>query len=168
MVSFENPISLLKEIRSVIDRHNIPLQTRATGTLKYSTHTFSAPPTTGHCRLIDGTVIQLAGTKNVAGDQILSEIKIQDHKTSFDAQGVAAVRLDQEGRVETLAAAGLKSFKSGEMDILLNERMDIAFWINEIGEYEGVIQGWGGNIPPQLLEITSNWTRLGIPVPYTD
>ncbi len=168
MVSFENPISLLNEIRSVVDRNQIPLQTPATGTLKYSTHTFSAPPTTGHCRLIDGTVIQLAGTENVAGDQILSEIKIQNHSALFDAQGVAAVRLDQQGRVETLAAAGLKSFKSGEMDILLNERLDLAFGINEKGEYEGVIQGWEGKIPPQLLKITSNWTRLGIPIPYTD
>ncbi len=168
MVSIEDPTSLLEEIRSVVDRHNIPLQTPATGTLKYSTHTFSAPPTTGHCRLIDGTVIHLAGTENVKGDQILSEIKIQNHRVSFDAKGVAAVRLDQEGRVESLAAAGLKSFKSGEMNILLNERIDFAFRINEKGEYEGVLQGWEGNIPPQLLKITGNWTRIGIPVPYTD
>lgn len=168
MVSFDDPLSLLKEIRTVVDRNQIPLQSPATGTLKYSTHTFSAPPTTGHCRLIDGTVIHLAGTENVADDQILSEIKIQNHRASFDAIGIAAVRLDQEGRVETLAAGGLKFFKSGEMDILLNKRIDLAFWINENGEYEGVIQGWEGNIPPQLLKITSNWTHLGIPVPYTN
>jgi hypothetical protein len=113
-------------------------------------------------------VIQLAGTENVAGDQILSEIKIQNQWVSFDATGVAAVRLGQDGQVETLAAGGLKSFKSGEMGILLNERMDLAFWINEDGEYEGVLQGWKGKIPPPLLKITRNWTRLGIPVPYTD
>ncbi|NCB07094.1 MAG: hypothetical protein EOM73_02900, partial [Bacteroidia bacterium] len=36
---------------------------------------------------------------------------------------------------------------------------------NENGEWEGVIQGGEKEIPPQLLDITKNWSFLGMPVP---
>jgi hypothetical protein len=44
--------------------------------------------------------------------------------------------------------------------------MDLAMWINQEGEWEGVIQGWEGDIPPGLLELTTSWSRLALPVPY--
>ena len=93
---------------------------------------------------------------------------IQKQRVTFDAVGVAAVRLDPDGRVQALAAGGLKSFRSGNMEILLDDRLDLALWINQSGEYEGVIQGWKGDIPPQLKEITRNWERLDVPVPYSE
>ncbi len=168
MMAEDDIAFILQGIHRVLHKNSIAAQTPATGTLKYSTHIFSAPPTTGFCRLIDGTVIQVAGTKNVKGDPIQSDMLIQNHMVSFDAIGVAAVRLDEEGQVQALVAGGLKSFKAGDLEILLDERADLALWINQSGEFEGVIQGWKGDIPPQLMGITGNWTRLGVPVPYSD
>jgi hypothetical protein len=168
MFNYDDFSSILEEIQQILFKNNIHSQTPATGSLEYSTHTMSAPPTTGFCRLNDGTLIQLAGTENVKGDPIQSKVEIQNQMVSFDATGVAAVRLNSNGQVEALAAGSFKSFKSEKMEILLDEPVDLAFWINENGEYEGVIQGWERDIPPRLLEITTHWERLGLPVPYTD
>jgi hypothetical protein len=159
---------IVSGIRAVLDQKKVPLRSPATGTLAYSTHIFSEPPATGYFRLIDGTFIQLAGTENVSGDPIRSTREINGYPVTFDAIGVAAVRLDKEGGVEALAAGGLKSFRSPDMEIVLNERMDVALWINDRGKWEGVIQGWEGDIPSALLEVTGNWTRLGLPIPYKD
>jgi hypothetical protein len=52
------------------------------------------PPSAGSARLIDGTVIQVAGEKTASGDPIGSEIEIDGHSVSVDAIGVVAVRLD--------------------------------------------------------------------------
>ena len=124
-----------------------------------------APPTTGHCRLIDGTFIQVAGTKNRGGDIIQSKMNIGNHSVIFDAVGVAAIRLDSEGQVEALAAGGLKSVETGNFTIRLDKRLDIALRKNELGEWEGIIQGCDVDIPPQLLNITQKWTRLKVPTP---
>ncbi|MCK5344022.1 MAG: hypothetical protein KAR20_11500 [Candidatus Heimdallarchaeota archaeon] len=74
-------------------------------------HTSSSPPTTGFCRLIDGSIIQIAETHNVTGDLIQSSIKIGDQNATLDAIGVAAVWLDDDGHVESMAAGGLKYFR---------------------------------------------------------
>ncbi len=158
----------LSEIRNALEKQKIALQTPATDLLDGFLRISSSPPSTGFCRLIDGTVIQVAGTDNVKGDPIQSDMVIQKQNVSFDAVGIAAVRLDKKGRVQALAAGGLKSFRSGDLEILLDERTDLALWINQDGEFEGVIQGWNGNIPPQLMEITNNWARLGLPSPYSE
>jgi len=138
---------VLSEIKNILTQKQVPLQTPATYLLEGFNHTSSSPPSTGHCRLIDGTVIHVAGTENVSGDPIKTKFNIGEHKVTFDAMGVAAVRLDEEGHVMALAAGGLRSFKTGEMHIQLEQRMDLAFWTNEAGQYEGVIQGWEEEIP---------------------
>ncbi|MBE0655804.1 MAG: hypothetical protein IH594_18530, partial [Bacteroidales bacterium] len=122
---------------------------------------------TGFCRLIDGTLIQVAGTHRVSGDPIRTEMNITDHPVSFDAEGIAAVRLDPEGNVQALAAGGLKKFKAGNLEILLDDRVDLALWIDQYGKWQGVLQDWDGVIPDPLLKITKDWSRLAIPVPYT-
>jgi hypothetical protein len=65
-----------------------------------------APSSAGISRLIDGTVIQVAGEKTVSGDPIRSELEIDGHRVSVDAIGVAAVRLDEKGRTRAFAAGG--------------------------------------------------------------
>ncbi len=158
-------VKIVSEISQALRAQNILPQTPAASQLKGFGHTSSSPSTSGFCRLIDGTIIQIAGTNNVTGDLIQSSIKIGKYNATFDAIGVAAARLDSEGRVETMAAGGLKHFKAGNFEIKLDQRADIALWKNEQGKWEGVIQGWKGTVPTQLLNITKDWIRLDIPIP---
>ena len=62
------------------------------------------PKPSGQCRLLDGTVILASGEKDVMGDPIHKAIKVDGHEVTFDAVGVAAVRLDRQGQVVALAA----------------------------------------------------------------
>jgi hypothetical protein len=78
---------------------------------------------------------------------------------------VAAVRLDGNGEVQALAAGSLKFFKAGDFEINLDERLDIALWIDENGQWKGLIQGLKGEIPAVLRRITGNWEQVGLPEP---
>ena len=163
--------AFIKVCRTLEEKH-IPKQTPATGILDNTyfqlrdfEHVSCAPPTTGFSRMIDGTVIHIAGTDNISGDTIQTDFKVNSHDVFVDAVGVAAVRLDENGNPEALAAGGLKSFKAGNLEILLNNRTDLALWKNPGGKWEGVIQGWDGAIPDALLQITPDWSRLNVPVP---
>ncbi len=160
--------SVVLEIPKILKKRKIDLQTPASRIMEGFGHTSQTPPTTGFCHLIDGTLIQVAGTNDASGDIIKSEKKIGKHVVIFDAVGVAAVRLNGKGRVQALAAGGLKYFKTGDFIIQLNERIDLAFWTNNNGELEGIIQGWDGEIPSNLLAITKKWVRIGLPVPYQE
>ena len=112
--------------------------------------------------------IQIAGTNNVSGDPICSTVKVQGYPVTFDAIGLAAVMLNKQGQVESLAAGGLKSFNAGNMKISLNQRVDLALWKNDQREWEGVVQGLDGNIPSDLLKITKLWTKMKLPVPMSE
>ncbi len=160
------------KIMEVLKDQGISAQTPATEDLDetyYSLRDFDQvskfPPTTGFCRLIDGTVIHVAGTHDVSGDPIRTEFKIKNHPVSIDAVGVAAVRLDDKGDLQALCAGSLKSFKTGNFEINLDERMDLALWMDDEGQWKGIIQGWQGAIPEELKKITDNWERLNLPEP---
>jgi hypothetical protein len=160
------------DIIEILKDQNIPAQTPATEDLDsryFSLRDFDEvskfPPTTGFCRLIDGTIIHIAGTNDISGDPIMKEFKIGEYPVTFDAIGIAAVRLDEDGEVQALAAGSLKSFKSGDFEINLDERIDLALWVDDNGQWKGIIQGWDGTIPQELKKITHNWDRLNIPDP---
>ena len=125
------------------------------------------PAPSGQCRLLDGTVILVSGEKDVMGDPIRKTISVDGVDVAWDAVGVAAVRLDKEGKVEAMAAGGLKLFKTGEMMIALSERVDVALWRDVAGKWRGVLHGVDGGIPSVLTKITKKWTRLSLPVPLT-
>ncbi|MGV8137322.1 MAG: hypothetical protein AB2L20_19070 [Mangrovibacterium sp.] len=160
---------LLAQIKLELKKNKIKLQTPAIESAdeKFG-HPFVSPPTTGFCRLVDGTYIQVAGTNNVAGDPICSTVKIQGHPVTFDAIGLAAVKLDRSGQPEAIAAGGLKFFKAGHMKINLDQRVDLALWKNSGGEWEGVIQGLDGNIPQPLLLITKSWKKIMMPISFDE
>jgi len=130
------------------------------------------PKPSGQCRLLDGTVIIASGEKDVQGDPIQKTIKVTPrpgsgpggHDVAFDAIGVAAVRLDKKGRVEAMAAGGLKSFKTGDMAIELPQRADVALWRDSKGDWRGVLLGYDGPVPDALAKITPNWNRLRVPI----
>ncbi len=125
--------------------------------------TSAALPSSGTCRLIDGTVILASGEHDVLGDPIQKTLKVRGRDVTFGAVGIAAVRMDQNGRVEAMAAGGLKSFKAGDMSIELAQRADVAVWSDANGAWQGILQGHDGTVPEVLLTITKNWTRLRVP-----
>lgn len=121
------------------------------------------PPTTGFCRLIDGTVIHVAGTHDISGDPIRKEFMVNGFPVFVDAMGMAAVRLDEAGEIRALAAGSLKSFRSGDFEIHLDEPVDMALWVDDAGTWKGLLQGWKGPVPEELRRITGQWERVGIP-----
>lgn len=157
--------SVIPKIIDVLQTQNILPQTPATSHLEGFGHISNSPQATGLSRLIDGTIIQIAGTNTVTGDPIQSMIKIHNYDVTFDAIGVAAVRLDNKGELKALAAGGLNYFKVGKFELKLNERVDIAIWKDQHNKWQGVLQGWKGTIPTELLSITKNWLRLDVPIP---
>ncbi len=123
------------------------------------------PPTTGFSRLIDGTVIHIAGTNDISGDPIQKEFEVNGNNVKIDAMGVAAVRLDDDGNLEALAAGSLKSFQSEKFELILDKRVDLALWKGKDGKWKGIVQGYEGDIPKKLLSITKNWERIKLPSP---
>lgn len=123
------------------------------------------PKPSGECRLLDGTVILASGEHDVSGDPIQKAISVQGQELTFDAIGVAAVRLDKNGELEAMAAGGLKRFASPALTINLSERTDIAIWRDAKGSWRGVVQGGNGPFPEALEGLTTNWVRLRIPEP---
>ena len=109
-----------------------------------------APPTTGHCRLIDGTRILAAGDKDPAGDPIRTTLDMDGRKIRVEGVGVIAVRLARDGHLDALAGGGLKLFEAGPFRLALERPVDLALWRRADGQYEGVLQDWSGSIPPPL------------------
>jgi hypothetical protein len=64
--------------------------------------------------------------------------------------------MDSKGRVEALAAGGLKTVTAGDFSLRLEQRADIALWKNRRGDWEGVIRD-ADSVPPQLRQITEQW-----------
>jgi hypothetical protein len=166
MTASEDIQDIVSKIKVDLNRRGTNLQSSATGTMAYGRKPVSEPPAKGFLYLIDGTFIELAGQDHVAGDTIYVHRMVNGFPVTFDAVGVAAIRLNREGRVEAMAAGGLRSVHAPGLEIAMDERMDVALWINAEGEWEGVVQGWEGDIPPDLLELTGSWSRLALPVPY--
>jgi len=73
------------------------------------------------------------------------------------------VRLDGNGEIAAMAAGGLKRFGGPGLSIDLDERIDLALWRSADGQWQGVLQGLTGPIPPALQAITQDWTRLRAP-----
>jgi len=170
MIAADTTSQIFPKIIEALTKQNIQRQTPATGILdnryfklRDFNHTSCSPATTGYCRLIDGTVIHIAGTRQVSGDTIRTSFKINRFEVSVDAVGVAAIRLDENGKVKALAAGSLKQIKSGSFNLKLSKRIDLALWVNEKGQWQGVIQGENQPIPKELLAITKNWTHLLLP-----
>lgn len=113
--------------------------------------------------MIDGTVIAVSGASNPAGDVIETNLVIRPWTVAARATGLLAVRLDSQGKLEGLAAGGLKYLRTGETVISLDTPIDLALWREPAGQMRGVVQDWAGPIPPSLASLTTNWLRLAVP-----
>ncbi len=123
------------------------------------------PPQVGHSRLTDGTYICLAGAKEVTGDPIRTNFVSQGHTVAVDAVGLVAIRFAADGKVAAFAAGGLRSLRTDGLEVVLPERMDVAFRTGADGRIHGVLQGWAGPVPAALLAITADWQRMAVPPP---
>jgi len=121
------------------------------------------PGVSGQMRLLDGTVIHASGEHSVMGDPIQKTFEINGHHVTFDAIGIAAVRLTEQGQLEAIAAGGLKSFQGGGLEIFLPDRVDVALWKDNSGVWQGILQGHEGVVPEALQMICKNWIRLKVP-----
>jgi hypothetical protein len=127
--------------------------------------TITAPPQTGSCRLIDGTVVLVAGTHQISGDPIHFNQLVNGHPVEANATGVFAVRLDAAGHLDALAAGGLRRFRGGGLDLTLEAPLDVALWRDARDQWHGVVQDSSAAIPRKLSNLTSNWLRLASPTP---
>ena len=171
MTFFADSDTCAKAIIAEIKKRGIEPQTPATVTFPQWHNlggTSVALPAGGVSRLVDGTVLVIAGEDHVSGDPIRKTLMVNGHAVSFDAIGVAAVRLDQQGELLALAAGGLQAFKSGNITIDLPERIDLALWQRADHQWQGVVQGHDGPIPEQLTKLASNWLRLPVPIAFPD
>jgi hypothetical protein len=119
----------------------------------------------GESRLVDGTHIFVSGAKSASGDPIQRTVQVSGHPVTVDAVGLVAIRLDKRGRLEALAAGGLKSLSADKFKIEMPERVDLALWRDGREKYHGVLQGWTGPVPAQLQKLTQDWLRLSLPTP---
>ena len=156
--------AVIAELRNL----RVEPQTRATVTLpKWDDRgrTSAALPSSGKCRLVDGTLILASGEKDVLGDPIQTTIRMHGSDVVFDAVGIAAVRLGKDGKLDAMAAGGLKVFRGGGTSIELSQRADVAVWRGDHGRMHGVLQDWVGPVPDSLSAITDDWLRLDVPTP---
>lgn len=163
MAVYNSNSEAVANVCQILRERRIEPQTPSTSTLEGFDSVSSSPPTEGYCRLIDGTKIVVAGTRRISGDPIQTTVMVQGREVIWDAEGIAAVRLDREGNVEALAACALKRFKTGDFEISLDSPIDLAFWINADGRFHGVVQDYAGTIPDALARITMDWSRIVSP-----
>jgi hypothetical protein len=168
-VSFNGMSALPSEMTPVDAKSCVKLVTAKLSELGILPQTAGtpAPPRSGQSRLIDGTVIMTAGEKDPAGDAIQKTITLKGLKVTFDAIGIAAVRLDKNGKLEAMAAGGLNAFMGGGIEIIMPTRADVALWKDENGVWQGVLQDFDGEVPEVLKKLCKNWIRLKVPEPYT-
>lgn len=121
------------------------------------------PRPSGQCRLLDGTVVLVAGATNVLGDPLRARIEVAGRGVEFDAAGFAAVRLDTAGRVEAVAAAGLRRFRGPGLALELPDRVDLALWRVDGRAWRGAWIQDGRPLPGPLARLTRDWTPLRLP-----
>ena len=154
----------VQAVEQLIRAAGIPLQTPCDARNLHGFPQSMVPKRSGTCRLLDGTHIVVSGENPVKGDAI-STLTVDGHEMAVDVIGVAAVRLDAEGKIAAMACGGLKKFAGGGLDLALDERLDVALWRTPDGSWQGAVAGLTGAIPEPLAALTSDWQRVREPGP---
>ena len=167
MVSVSDAEACAAQVVKRLRELGIPAQTPATAMLGWDNMS-AAPPRRGVCRLVDGTVLVLAGAEDVAGDLIETNFVVNGYSVEAKAKGVVGVRLRKDGTLAALAAGGLRFFRAGSVTLDLDQPVDMAVWQDATGRMEGVLQDWTGPVPASLTRLTDRWRRLAVPAPSAD
>lgn len=161
MKHLDSNIAAKEVIEFLSSKGILPYTTCTPNNAKYGSSMI--PGTSGKLRLIDGTVILASGSNDVMGDLIQKAIVVDGHNVTFDAIGIAAVRLDKKGKLEAMAGGGLKSFVGGGVEIVMPTRADVALWKDKNGVWQGVLQGYEGEVPENLATFCNRWIFLKPP-----
>ncbi len=166
MVLFNDITTCADETIAELKKRKVEPQTPATVTFQKWVGmggTSMALPSKGRSRLIDGTVLLIAGEACIPGDPIRETVEVDGHSVRFDAVGVAAVRLNDNGELVAMAAGGLKSFHGGGLKINLETHIDLAIWKGKAGKWQGILQDYDGPLPEALKVLGADWSRLSVP-----
>ncbi len=131
------------------------------------------PPRTCVSRFIDGTIQWIAAEKNDFGDPIVLEEEVlplkgnkATPKISVEANGVFALRFDDDGVLNAVVASELRSLHIGELDVVLDadgigsDPIDIAIWRDSNGKWRGVFQREKNDLPKSLEALVPTWNYL--------
>ncbi len=151
-----------------LERIGVEPQTPATASIGKRPCGMVAPARKGRCRLVDGTEIILSGEQDVSGDPIKAAVRLAGREVTVDALGVVALRVSRDGRIDAMAAGGMKRFETKGLSLELPGRAGVALWREVNGGFRGVVQGLDGPLPAALKDLTTDWIRLDLPKPYTD
>jgi len=138
----------------------VPPQAPLTSNAMWGSHAQALPGMAGRCRLIDGTWIQIAAEKNLLGDHLKGPLQFDGNTVDVDTIGLLAVRFDKDGKLEALAASGLKSLHGGGLSVELENRIDLALWQDDTDAWHGALQDAPDTLPPSLTEITDDLQLL--------
>lgn len=165
MAVVEDPSAAAAQIIADL-RDRLPgLQPAADRTIVFEHCRSAALPPKGLSRLLDGTHILVSGVSAAEGDPIQRTFVVDGHEVTADVVGLLALRFDDRGELQAMAAGGLKRLAISAFDLQLPDRIDLAFWRDDQGAH-GVIQGYPDPLPDALKALTTDWLRLTLPQPY--
>jgi hypothetical protein len=110
-------------------------------------------------RLTDGSCLLVSGAQNPEGDPMRERFYCGRWPVEFEATGVFSIRLTREGKLDRLAASGLKRLVVNGVDYQIAAPADVALWHNGQGKAEGVVQGSEAPAGP-LGAMVQSWQKL--------
>ena len=132
----------------------------------FKSNQIGLPAPDGLSHLIDGTCVRIAAMERSAGDVIDETIRVKDIEFKVRAEGLFAVRVNDDGELEAFAAGALTRFEAPGFELRLDDPLDIALW-RDGQQWRGIVQDTEEIIiPEQLKKVTENWTLLTIPEPF--
>jgi hypothetical protein len=157
--------ALMAELRDRGVRKQPPLEEPY---MLFNNEQIGMPAPRGVSRLVDGTVVRIAAMEiSDGGDPIEETVEIDGVVFEVVAEGLFALRVDDEGSVEAMAAGGLRKLRGGGIDLELAEPLDVALWQGADGVRCGAVQGAVDTaIPTALRRLAADWQRLSMPPPY--
>ncbi len=123
----------------------------------------ASPGREGRIRLTDGTEVFLSGKTDTAGDPITGAFEVAGQKFTVEARGVLAVRFTADGRLDALAAGGLKAFDGVGFALHPDTPVDVAYWHDNVGHAKVALQDGPDAVLESLAALSGDCRRLSTP-----
>lgn len=153
----------VKETLSVALKDSVRQTPLASGLFSGSRNRLPDPD--GVVTMIDGTHVRIKGfCPAVRGDALKGTMVVSGVEVAFEAEGVMAVHVDGSGRLDRLAAGGLRRISAGDFALALDKPVDVALVRLDDG-WRGLWQtdDAGEPLPDALARLSGHWTRLILP-----